>query len=223
MSAQLEGDQRRAMTNNFLGIYLRDQLALGVGWRELARRAARRNRGTPLGVALDEVHRGVSADVATFEYIMRSLRIAPSRAKGMLAIVGERAARLKLNGRIIRHSPLSRFEELDVLVTGLDGKATMWTTLRDGAGLGLRLPHVDFGVLIDRAHAQRATLEPFHRSAARAALAPAGPVIPTLQRPADATPTDVDADGLIDETSRQSFPASDPPPYWARSASVDPD
>src|SRR5690348_14406480 len=33
--------------DELLGIYLRDQLALGIAWRELARRAARNNKGVP--------------------------------------------------------------------------------------------------------------------------------------------------------------------------------
>jgi hypothetical protein len=211
------------MSNDeFLGIYLGDQMALCIGWRELAGRAARRSRSTALGVALGEVHRDISADVTTLEHIMHLLGVAPSRAKAMLAIVGERAARFKLNGRILSHSPLSRFEELDVLIMGLDGKATMWTTLRDGAGLGLRLPHVDFGALIDRARAQRATLEPFHRLTARAAMAPTEPLITIMESSANVAPRDVDAEESVDETSRQSFPASDPPPYWARDPARDP-
>ena len=48
----------------YLGIYLNDQLALGVGWRELARRAAGANRGTPLGDALAEVAREIAEDKA---------------------------------------------------------------------------------------------------------------------------------------------------------------
>jgi hypothetical protein len=202
--------------DQLLAIYLKDQHALGIGWRELAGRAARRSRGASLGAALQQVHSGISADVATFEQIMRSLEIEPSKTKTALARVGERAARFKLNGRLVQHSPLSRFEELDVLVMGLDGKVTLWTTLRDGARLGERLPWVDFGELIDRAHSQRAALEPFHRAAARDALARREPVLRTPPpRPRHVTPSHDWLDHLVDEASEQSFPASDAPSYWA--------
>ena len=148
---------------------------------------------------------------------MLSLGISPSKPKAALALMGERAARFKLNGRLVRHSPLSRFEELDVLLIGLDAKATLWGTLRDSAGLGQRLPHVDFGELIERAHRQRATLEPFHRSAARDAMGPLEPVVHVPpERSGDVAPSSEDLDKLVDEASEQSFPASDPPSYWAR-------
>jgi hypothetical protein len=153
-----------------LGIYLRDQLAMGVLWRELARRAQRHNRGTALGDALDHVALGIAEDVGTFESIMRELGIRTDPLKIGLAVAAERCGRLKLNGRVGSYSPLSRFEELEFLVMGIDGKKQMWTTLRDLASLESRLPEVDFGDLIKRAEGQRAELEPFRVRAGRDAF-----------------------------------------------------
>ena len=144
-----------------LAIYLRDQLALGVAWRELARRAQRHNRGTPLGAALDRVAAGIAEDVETFETIMRELGVRTNPVKNGLAVVAERVGRLKLNGRVRSFSPLSRFEELEFLTMGIAAKKQLWTTLRDLAGLESRLPAVSFDDLIARAEKQRAELEPF--------------------------------------------------------------
>jgi hypothetical protein len=155
----------------YLAIYMNDQLALGVLWREIARRAQRENAGSPLGAALDRVAGAIAEDVRTFEQLMGRVNVPRTPAKPLLAIAGERLGRLKLNGRLSGYSPLSRFEELDVLLMGIDGKVVLWTTLRDHAGLGARLPDVDFDGLIDRARRQRAELEPFHAEAGREALA----------------------------------------------------
>ena len=155
--------------SRFLRIYLNDQLALGIGWRELARRAANENRGTDTGEALGRVATAIAEDVATFERIMERLGVPRNRVKTGLAIAGERVGRLKLNGRLRGYSPLSRFVELDVLVMGIEGKKILWENLADLAGLRERLPDVDFDELVARAERQRTELEP-HRRAAGTAL-----------------------------------------------------
>ena len=156
--------------SRLLAIYLNDQLALGVGWRELARRSQRANAGTPLGDALERVATGIAEDVATFEAIMRRLGVGVSPVKPRLAVVAERVGRLKPNGRVRSYSPLSRFSELDVLADGIEGKKVLWANLRDLAGLAERLPDVDFDALIERAQRQRDELEPFRLEAGRDAL-----------------------------------------------------
>jgi hypothetical protein len=154
----------------FLRIYLNDQLAAGVLWREVARRAHRANEGTELGDALARVAKAIAEDVATFEEIMRRLGIRPSAVKPAVAIASERIGRLKLNGRLLEYSPLSRFAELDFLAMGIEGKKLLWANLRDFAGLAVRLPDVDFEALIERADRQRAELEPFRARAGAEAL-----------------------------------------------------
>lgn len=160
--------------DRFLGIYLNDQLAMGVAWRELAKRSAHNNRDTPAGEALGRVAAGIAEDVETFRGIMRRLGVQISRVKTGLAIVAERVGRIKPNGRVRSYSPLSRFEELEILAMGIDGKKQLWTTLRDLAGLGARLPDVDFDVLIDRAARQRAEIEPFRAAAGTEAFDQSG-------------------------------------------------
>jgi hypothetical protein len=153
--------------DHFLGIYLRDQLAAGVLWRELAQRAERNNKGTELGEALHDVATGIAEDVDTFRTIMRKLSVREDPLKTTLAVVTERLGRLKLNGRIVGYSPLSRFVELEMLVMGIEGKKVLWTTLRDLAGLATRLPEIYFHQLETRAASQRARLEPFRERVGR--------------------------------------------------------
>jgi hypothetical protein len=162
--------------NDFLGIYLNDQLALGILWREVARRSQRNNSNTELGEALARVSTGIAEDLETFQRIMRRLGIRMNPVKVGLAVGAERLGRLKLNGQLGTYSPLSRFVELDFLVMGIEGKKLLWTTLRDLAGLASRLPDVDFDGLIERAERQRADLEPFRVRAGNEALAAAARV-----------------------------------------------
>lgn len=157
--------------DKFLGIYMNDQLALGALWRELARRSQRNNNGTELGDALTRVSTSIAEDVETFQRIMHRLGIRINPIKFGLAVAAERLGRLKLNGQMRTYSPLSRFEELDILAMGIEGKKLLWATLRDLAGLASRLPDIDFDELIERAERQRAGLEPFRARAGTDALA----------------------------------------------------
>ena len=160
-----------AASDRLLRIYMTDQLALGVLWREVARRAHKAARdGTPEADALGRVATGIAEDVSLFEDMMRRLGFSTRNPKPLLAIVAERLGRLKPNGHVFSRSPLSRFEELDFLVMGIDGKVVLWENLRDGAELEGRLPDINFDGLIARARTQRAELEPFHAQAAREAL-----------------------------------------------------
>ena len=157
--------------DDFLRIYMNDQLALGVLWREVARRAQRNNAGTELVDSLARVANGIAEDVETFETMMRRLGIPRNRVKTTVAMAAERLARFKLNGRIRSYSPLSRFIELDFLAMGIDGKKLLWGTLADLAELRSRLSDVDFDELIRRAERQREEIEPFRARAATDALA----------------------------------------------------
>lgn len=156
--------------DRFLRIYMNDQLALGIAWREVARRAQRQNEGTALGEALARVATGISEDVDAFEGMMERLGLERDRVKPTLATVAERLGRLKPNGQLRGYSPLSRFAELDFLAMGIEGKKILWANLRDFGDLGQRLPDIDFDGLIERAGSQRAELEPFRARAGHEAL-----------------------------------------------------
>ena len=160
---------------SYLSIYLNDQLALGVLWREVARRAAHENRGTELGEALAQVATAIEEDVEKFECIMQRLDVRRSPLKARAAMAAERVGRLKPNGHLRGYSPLSRFDELDFLTMGISGKKQLWANLADLAGLAERLPDVDFDDLVARAQHQLEILEPFRRSAGQEALRAAAP------------------------------------------------
>jgi hypothetical protein len=156
---------------DYLRIYMNDQLALGVLWREVARRSERQNAGTPTGEMLTRVANAIAEDVETFRALMLRLELRTNPVKTAAVVVGERIGRLKLNGRVRSYSPLSRYLELEFLAHGIEGKKVLWATLRDQAGLGERFPDVDFGELIRRAEDQRADVERFRVGAAADAFA----------------------------------------------------
>ena len=70
---------------------------------------------------------------------MDALGIPVHAYKVYAAWIGEKAARLKLNGYLLARSPLSGLEELEMLRLGVEGKAAGWRTLRVLAETDTRL------------------------------------------------------------------------------------
>ena len=152
--------------DRLLGIYLQDHLAGSVAALELVERAAGSNESNELGAFLRSLHGEIRADQETLLDIMRVLGVERSRVKNGLAWAAEKAGRLKLNGRLLRYSPLSRVHELEALEAGIVGKRSLWTNLE--ALQDTRLAAVDLPRLIERAEAQRAGVEEWRRRAAAA-------------------------------------------------------
>lgn len=154
-----------------LDIYLSDHLAGATVGVELARRAAKSNRGTPIGEFLESLHREISEDRRTLAAVVRALEADTSPAKSAAAWAAEKAARLKLNGRFRGYSPLSRLIELEGLETGVSGKRSLWQALARAFCDDARLASFDLDALIARAGHQLAGLREHRLSAARDALA----------------------------------------------------
>jgi hypothetical protein len=153
-------------SSRLLRIYLDDHYAGATLGLALARRALRNNRGTPLGDFLERLAGEIAEDREALRGLMETVGVRPSRVKPALAVVAERLGRLKLNGRLLSYSPLSRLLELEGLLLGVTGKRSLWRSLRQlDRDLG-----VDLDELERRAEAQLAELERRRDGAARLAL-----------------------------------------------------
>lgn len=153
-----------------LGIYLNDHLGGATGGLELARRVARAHRGTPAGEPLAAVAAEIGEDRRTLLGIMDTLRVPVRRYKVALGWAAEKGARLKLNGRLVRRSPLSSLLELESLLIGIEGKAAGWRTLRRLTDAEPRLDPALLDRLHERARRQADTVEELRAGAARQVL-----------------------------------------------------
>ena len=144
---------------DLLGIYLNDHLAGATGGLQLVRRVAGSHRGPAAGSALQRLAGEVAQDRAALEDIMGALGIPVRGYKVYAAWIGEKAARLKLNGHLLARSPLSGLEELEMLRLGVEGKAAGWRTLRVLAEVDKRLDSAWLDELISRARRQADLLE----------------------------------------------------------------
>jgi hypothetical protein len=145
--------------SSLLGIYLNDHLAGATAGTELARRMTRAHRGQAEGGPLSRLTAEIQQDRSALLNIMASLGVTVRGYKVGAAWIGEKAGRLKFNGRLLARSPLSDLEELELLRLGVEGKAAGWRTLRTRADTDARLDAGRLDELISRAKSQVDELE----------------------------------------------------------------
>lgn len=147
------------MDTRLLSIYLNDHLAGSRAGLELARRSLRSNEGSELGDDLSRIVREIEEDRETLEELMELAGARRASVKEGGAWLVERLGRLKMNGRIVGYSPLSRLEELEGLRLGIEGKRSLWTNLSEVRSEVEAWEDVDFAPLIARAEGQIELLE----------------------------------------------------------------
>jgi hypothetical protein len=154
-----EAREEAGVDLKLLGIYLNDHLAGSAVGLELARRAARENRGNPVGDYLDTFVTELEQDRALLERVMRGLGIPRDNIKQGAAWLLEKLGRLKLNGRLVRYSPLSRMFELEGLFVASQGRRALWRLLKRLARTEKALAGIDFDALVARTEVQLRALE----------------------------------------------------------------
>ena len=154
-----------------LAIYLNDHLAGSTVGLELARRSAGSNRGSGYGQFLDELAEEIRSDRESLLEIMRALQVRVDRLKVSAAWAAEKLGRLKLNGRVLGYSPLSRLVELEALTLGVSGKLALWRALDQFEPDRPELSKTTLDHLIARAERQLESLEGHRRNAVADALA----------------------------------------------------
>jgi hypothetical protein len=153
-----------------LRIYLNDHQAGSVGGCELARRALSQNQGNDYGRFLSRLLADIEQDQEVLRDLMARLGVPRARPKEAAAWAAEKIGRLKLNGRLVGYSPLSRLWELEALALGVEGKLALWKSLKQISGNQPALGSFDFDALAERARHQLDELEAFRLRAATEAL-----------------------------------------------------
>lgn len=150
-----------------LAIYLEDHHAGAQAGAALARRAARNQRGTPAGTALQRLREDVEHDEQVLRRVMDRAGASPSPVKAASARILERLARLKPNGQLFGSSPLSAVVELEGLLSAVKSKRHVWMAL---AAAGVDPGDVDPAEMIARADDQVERLERSWEQATRDAF-----------------------------------------------------
>lgn len=137
-----------------LSIYVNHHLAGAVAGVSLCRRMSEQAQGSPLGDLAAELLLQIEADHGELERSAKFNGIASDPIKRLGALIAERIGRLKLNGYILRRSPLIRAVlEIEMLMAGIDARCSLWQALMAGD----RVAPLDLGrlnQLVDRAQSQ---------------------------------------------------------------------
>lgn len=153
-----------------LSIYLNDHLAATIAGRDLTRRSADANKGTPLGDFLQRLADETEEDQQTLERLMDDLGVTKNLLKDAAAWLAEKVGRLKLNGQLVGYSDLSRLIELDGISSGLEAKLSLWKSLKTISTQDPALHRMNFDELIRRTETQRRELEGFRVEVVQRAL-----------------------------------------------------
>ncbi|MGH3125335.1 MAG: hypothetical protein ACRDND_30505, partial [Streptosporangiaceae bacterium] len=142
---------------------------------ELARRVAGAGQVPAPPAELRQLAEEVAEDRDALLRMMGALGIPVRGYKVWAAWAGEKAGRLKPNGRLTTRSPLSNLVELELMRLGVEGKAAGWRTLRTLADRDSRLDAGQLDELISCARRQADFLEESRIKAAQQVIDAAGP------------------------------------------------
>ncbi|MDQ0765979.1 hypothetical protein QF027_008614 [Streptomyces canus] len=155
-----------------LVIYLNDHLAGATAGVELARRMAQEHRGSAYGETLESLRKEISQDRQALVRLLADLDVPVRHYKTYGAWLGEKAARMKPNGRLLRRSGLALLVELEAMRLGAQGKASLWRGLLAASAQDSRLDADRLEELLRRAGQQIRTMDALHARIATALLFP---------------------------------------------------
>jgi hypothetical protein len=153
-----------------LSTYLDDHRAGAAGGRALARRIASENSDTGWAAKLARLADEIEADARTLDEVRRVLGVRGGLVKRGLARFAAAAGRLKLNGRLVGYSPLSRVLEAEAMMAGVTARKCLWAAMQSRSDVGEETVQFDFVALQKKAAEHVELLTEFHRAAAKAAF-----------------------------------------------------
>jgi hypothetical protein len=159
------------MADRPIDVYLNDHLAGATFGADLARQLEARTEGTDFQPEMSWLATEIEADLDILTDLMQRMGSTQNPSKQVTAWVAEKASRLKLTGLTSGRDELGTFLSIEALSLGVEGKASLWTTLRELRDHYPELLSTDLDDLLQRAHRQRQVVETERIAAARRALA----------------------------------------------------
>ena len=158
------------MAHRPIDVYLNDHLAGATFGADLARQLEARTEGTDFQPEMSRLAAEIEGDLNTLTDLMKRMGATRAPSKQVTAWVAEKASRLKLTGLTSGNDELGTFLRIEALSLGVEGKASLWTTLRELRGRYPELLSTDLDDLLQRAQRQRQVLEAERLAGARRSL-----------------------------------------------------
>jgi hypothetical protein len=158
------------MTHRPIDVYLNDHLAGATFGADLARQLQARAEGTDFQPEITRLADEIEGDLDTLTDLMQRIGATRNPGKQATAWVAEKASRLKLSGLTSGDDELGTFLSIETLSLGVEGKASLWVTLKELRGHYPELQSTDLDELLQRAQRQRRDLEAARMRAARRSL-----------------------------------------------------
>lgn len=153
-----------------LAAYLNDHLAGATSAVELLRHLSAAYAGDPLAAFADALCAEVAADRDELRRVMATLDLSESRVRQASGWAAQKLAEWKVRLDDPAKRGLHRFELLEALSLGIEGKRQLWLALDAASRADPALRVADYPSLIARAEDQRSRVEPLRFEAARIAL-----------------------------------------------------
>ncbi len=159
------------MADRAIDVYLNDHLAGAMLGSDLAEQIRQRHEGTPLGELMSSIAPEIEADREQLVDLMERMDVSRNPIKQATGWLAEKASRLKFSGVASGEPDQSAFMALETLMLGVEGKASLWRSLREIRSQYPALLSTDLEDLIARAERQRDALEHERLAAGARALA----------------------------------------------------
>ncbi|MDQ0822036.1 hypothetical protein QFZ79_004416 [Arthrobacter sp. V4I6] len=152
-----------------LGLYLSDHLTGATAGVSRIQRMTEAYADTPVSADIARVSAQIEHERDLLQGLIRDLGVRQRPHRQAAAWLAEHAGRLKLNGRIVRRSPMTMVLEAELMRAAVLGKLGGWETLEELAP-DLGLDRATFRKLGDDARGQVEALGRVHEHARRNAF-----------------------------------------------------
>lgn len=154
---------------DLLSLYLSDHISGATAGVARMSHMAKQYKSTPHGVALHRIAGELREERAFYLDLVKRLGLPRRRYRQGIAWLAERVGRLKLNGRLLKTSPMTPVLESELMRGAIIAKLGGWRVLRDyHEELGLEAGTLD--TFIEQAERQVGDLDKMHAWAGKDAF-----------------------------------------------------